>query len=182
MKTRKIAPRHNGNYAEAEANPTFEIKGRKFSLEQYEMLMVKIATIKLHPKLYSDAAAAQMLGVSVQIIKKIRTNPIYTSLVENMLKEVRMQWKGEIQAVIINRAIKGSPKHIDFFFNLEKDFVNKSGAVHREDIPDDPMEKKKLIDKLLSETQDLIVPADSTNSKMTQASKKDGENAGTFNK
>lgn len=125
----------------------------KMALEQYEMLMVKMATLKLHPRMYSDGYVAKKLGVNIATIKKLRRNHRYIEIVENMLAEVRSQWKGEIQGVIINRALKGSPAHIDFFYNLDKEFVNKSGPKHREDIPTDPVEKKKLIEKLLAETQ-----------------------------
>lgn len=150
----KKYPNSYGNNRGYKANmgtPFFiELAGRKWTPERYEMLLHKLAALKLSPKLITDTEAAGILKISISTVKKLRRDPTYVKIKNSMLQEVREQWKGEIQAMLLSKAIKGDLKATEMFYNLEKEFDNMNSG-RQNDIPSDPDERKAMIDKLAAE-------------------------------
>ena len=127
------------------------------SPERVEYLMLQIARLNMDPKLPSATRICRELGISKQLYDKLRDKPLYVSLCEQLLKPIRDKYEGQIQAVLINRALKGSKWHMDTYYNLQDRLSAKKLEVTHKTISDDPKEVDDEIGRLTSEIEMITV-------------------------
>lgn len=111
---------------------------------------LRFAEMELDPRcMLRLSQKAEILEVDVDMLKEWRKDPVFIMRMNHLLSDIRARVKGRIQRKLLQLAEKGSFKHVQLFYKLEGDLIDRVDLkTSHSDLPTDPAEIDKQIDEL----------------------------------
>lgn len=111
---------------------------------------LQFAEMELDPKcMLTLAQKASMLEVEIDTLREWRRDPVFIMRMNHLLGDIRARVKGRIQRKLLQLAEKGSFKHVQLFYKLEGDLIDRVDLkTSHGDMPTDPAEIDKQIEEL----------------------------------
>lgn len=127
----------------------------RYTPEQVEMLMLRMATYECSPTLPKPRHVAAKLGITYATYNVWKSDARYIAIMQKLLGAVRDKWEGRVQAKVIEKALEGNKYMVDTFYNLQQRFIKKVEVKHTETISSDPKEIQEEINKITAEISDM---------------------------
>lgn len=133
---------------------------RDWNSEYREHMIYKIIYALVNPFPPKISELADRLGIEKIIIQKLIKTSEYLEIKSKLRKDLRDRWSADIDQVLIRKSLMGSKYHMDLFYKLQGELVDKLEVTKKNDIPETEEERLKLISKMNKElgfdVKDLI--------------------------
>lgn len=124
---------------------------RTWSSEYREHMAYRVIYALYQPFPPKKAKLANKLGISLITLQRLIRSPEYERAKNELRRELRRKWGADIDMVVIKKALQGSKYHADLFYQLEGELIKKLEVKNVDNIPEDPKERRKVIDNYLDQ-------------------------------
>lgn len=154
----KTFPRRNLALPKGESMNAEKVKQKRKSVRRLRSFEEKEHMFTLFAWFYYDPFRgplrlfAEKVGVSLLTLQSWRKDPLFEKIAATIREERRKKIGPIIDRKLFKRAAEGSFPHMNLYYQLCGDLVNKTEIAHKPtDIPKDPIDIQIEIDKLTAE-------------------------------
>lgn len=124
---------------------------RTWESEYLEHVLYKVCFALVRPFPPKKRELAKTLGLSLIQLQRLLNLPQYLQIKNSLRKELRSRYGADIDQIVIKQAMRGSGFHQALFYKLQGELIEKMEMTKKEDIPDDPEERNKMIEKYITQ-------------------------------
>lgn len=99
----------------------------------------------------SKSKVAKSLGIHPVVLQRLIKTEEYQRIKQELRKDLRSRWGADMDMVVIKNGLRGSKYHAELYYKLCGELIDKMEIKNKKDVPEDPEERKKVIEKYLAE-------------------------------
>jgi len=126
---------------------------KSWSSEYREHMIYRVIYALVSPYPPRKVYLANKLGIHPVILNRLIQSPEYIRIKNELRKDLRSKWGANIDQVVIRQALNGSKYHADLFYKLQGELVDRLEVTKKDDIPENPDDRKKMIERYLDELE-----------------------------